>query len=328
MNRLEEDIKKGTFARVYLLYGEEEYLKKYYTRKLIRALIPDDNTINLNIWKEAPVDVGELMEQALTLPFFAEHRLIVVSDSTLFKSGGQDLAEWIPNIPPETVLLFSEKDVDERSKLFKAVKNNGAILKLDRIKGKQLENWILAQLSKAGRTKIQSSAMRLLLDRVGDDMLQISSELEKLISYTHGRDTILEEDVKNIITVRLENRIFEMTDSIAYRRRGRVLDLYHELLALKESPLGILTMLFRQFERMLRVKELRDRGLDVQTISEKLSIQAFRARKIIGQSEQFTMTEIEEILRRMGETDSDIKRGKMKDEMAVELLIIWITREG
>ena len=325
-NRIENDIRAGTFARVYLLWGDEDYLKQYYKNALIKALIPDDNTINLNVWNEAPVDVAELMEQARTMPFFAEHRLIVVCDSGLFKRQGQALAEFIPSLAQETVLLFVEHEVDQRSALYKAVSKNGVVMKLDHYGEKELEEWVHRRMVREGRPMVQTRALKLFMERAGDDMQRILSELEKLICYTQGRDTILIEDVQAVIPARLENHIYEMADLIAYRKRDRVLEMYHELLELKEQPLGILGLLTKQFMRLLMISEMREQGLDIQTISDKTGIKAFIVRKCAGQCSMFTYEEIRSILGRMSDTDADIKMGRISDREAVELLICEITK--
>ena len=42
MKSLNEDIKTGVFKQIYLLYGEEAYLKKQYKQKLTKAMISED----------------------------------------------------------------------------------------------------------------------------------------------------------------------------------------------------------------------------------------------------------------------------------------------
>ena len=46
MKTLNEDIKTGNFKPVYLLYGEEAYLKKQYRDRITKAIFPDGDTVN------------------------------------------------------------------------------------------------------------------------------------------------------------------------------------------------------------------------------------------------------------------------------------------
>ena len=85
MKSIDEDIKNGTFRTAYLLYGEEAYLKKTYRDKLKKALSTDGDTMNFAGFQGKDVAVNEVIDLSETLPFFAEHRLILIEDSGLFK---------------------------------------------------------------------------------------------------------------------------------------------------------------------------------------------------------------------------------------------------
>ena len=97
MKSVVEDIKKGSFKPVYLFYGEEAYLKQQYKNRLKDAVLPEGDTINLSIYSGKGIDVEEMIAQADTMPFFAEHRLLLIEDSGFFKNANQQLADYIPS---------------------------------------------------------------------------------------------------------------------------------------------------------------------------------------------------------------------------------------
>ena len=66
MQTINEDIKNGTFKPVYLLYGEEAFLKQSYKKKL-RAAISGDDTMNYNYFEGKGLDVNELISLADTM---------------------------------------------------------------------------------------------------------------------------------------------------------------------------------------------------------------------------------------------------------------------
>ena len=45
MKSLNEDLKTGQFKQIYLLYGEESYLKRQYRERLVRAMIPEGDMV-------------------------------------------------------------------------------------------------------------------------------------------------------------------------------------------------------------------------------------------------------------------------------------------
>lgn len=321
MKTLIEDLKNKTFKRVYLLYGEEAYLKKLYKEKLKDALLAPEDTMNLNIYEGRGINVREVISQADTMPFFADRRLLLIEGSGMFKSASPEMAEYIPKIPEETCIVFVEDEVDKRGKLYKAVKKVGRAVELGRQDEKTLMNWVLTILRREKR-QITSATMELFLSKTGNDMELIGNELEKLLCYTLGREVIAAEDVEAVCANRTENKIFEMINAIAQKQQKKALDLYYDLLALKEPPMRILYLITRQFNLLMQVKELKGQGFDQAGIASRLGVQSFIIRNYLRQAERFTQEQLREAVQECVETEEAVKTGRMGDSMSVELLIV------
>lgn len=319
MQVLNQDIKEHTFKPVYLLFGEEVFLKNTYKKRLREAVTGGD-TMNFARFEGKGLDVDELIRLADTMPFFAERRLILVEDSGFFKSASEELVKYLPDMPDTTCLVFAESEVDKRNKLYKKIKSLGYAAEMKRQDAAQLGRWAGGILAKEGR-KITSRTMELFLSMAGDDMENIRMELEKLISYTMGRDVVTDEDVKAVCTVRVSSRIFEMVAAIAGRQTRKAMDLYEDLLTLKEPPMRILFLIARQFNQILQVKELMEKGMDRGTIASKLKIQPFVAGKTMPQARQFSRKQIFSYVNSCIEAEEAVKTGRLSDRLAVELLI-------
>ena len=319
MQTINEDIKAGQFKPVYLLYGEEAFLKQSYKKKLKEAIAGDD-TMNFNSFEGKGLDVKELISLADTMPFFSEKRLILVEDSGFFKSASEELTEYLPTMPDTTCLLFVEETVDKRNRLYKKVKDLGHVAEMKRQDSAQLAKWAAAILAQNGR-KITARTMDLFLERTGDDMEMIRSELEKLISYTLGRDVVTSDDVEAITTVQVTNKIFEMVNAIVTRKTRAAMDLYEDLLTLKEPPMRILFLIARQFNQLLVVKEMSSQGQDRGALASKLKVPPFVAGKLLAQAGAFSREQILSYVESCVETEEAVKTGRLNDRLAVELLI-------
>lgn len=322
MQTLNQDIKTGEFKQIYLLYGEEAFLKNSYKNRLKEAIIGDD-TMNFARFEGKGLDVDELIRLADTMPFFAERRLILVEDSGFFKSASDALVQYLPSMPDTTILLFVETEVDKRNRLYKKVKDMGYAAELNRQDSAQLARWAGGILTREQK-KITKHTMELFLSMAGDDMENIRMELEKLISYTLGREVITDEDVLAVCTVQVTNRIFEMVSAIVNRQPRKAMDLYEDLLTLKEPPMRILFLIARQFNQLLQVKDLMGKGMDKGTIASKLKMQPFVVGKTMPQARQFVREQILSYVEFCVETEEAVKSGRLQDRLAVELLI---TRE-
>ncbi len=321
MKTLAQNIKTKEFKSIYLLYGEEAFLKKSYKNQLRQAIVGDD-TMNYHYFEGKGIDLKEIISLADTMPFFGEQRLIVIEDSGLFKSGGtENLVEYLPQMPKTTCMVFVESELDKRNRLYKKVKDLGYATEMTRQNAKQLAAWAGGILAKEGK-KITAHTMELFLSKTGDDMENIRMELEKLISYTWGRDIITEQDVEEICTVRVTNKIFDMVSAIVSSRTKEALDLYEDLLTLKEPPMRILFLIARQFNQILQVKELMDQKTEKGVIASKLKLQPFVVGKIMPQAKSFTREQILSYVNLCVEAEEAVKTGHLNERLAVEFLIV------
>ena len=224
MKNLNADLKNGTFLQVYLLTGEEAYLKNRYKKRLRAAIVGEDDLMNFTAYTGKGIDIRQVIETAETMPFFAERRLIQIEDSGFFKNACPELAEYLPTMPKETYMVFVEQEIDKRGKLYKAVKAQGRIVELGRQDARTLTTWVLGMIKKEGKN-ITQDALNLFLEKSGDDMENIANELEKLLCYVQDATAIERADVEAICTVTTENKIFDMIRAVAEKRQKQALEL-------------------------------------------------------------------------------------------------------
>lgn len=327
MKMLAEDIKNQSFKKVYLLFGDEAYLRSQYKNRLITALADPGDTMNVSRFEGKGINPSEIIGLADTLPFFTERRVILVENSGFFKNKCDELADYLTAMPDSTCLLFVETEVDKRSRMFKAVKNQGRIVEFQTQDERTLMRWILGILKKEGK-QITESTLHLFLESTGTDMEHISGELEKLLSYTLDRNAITSEDVEAICTTQTTNQIFDMIRAVAEKKQKTALNLYYDLLALKEPPMRILFLLARQFNQLLLVKGLMARGYDKSTIASKAGIAPFVASRCMAQSKSFTHEQLKAAVEDCVDAEEAVKTGKMGDVMSVELLLVKYSQEA
>ena len=166
-----------------------------------------------------------------------------------------DLADYIKDLPETTCFLFIETEVDKRSKLFKAVKAKGSVVEMNFQDEATLKRWTAGCIQREGK-KITERDVIYFLEKVGTDMENITKELEKIFCYTLGRDVIAREDIDAVCVTQISNHIFEMVNAVAEKKQKKALDLYYELLALKEPPMRILFLMMRQYRNLFQVKGL------------------------------------------------------------------------
>ena len=323
MQRIIQDIKTGQLKQAYLLYGEEAYLRKQYKDKLKDALCGDGDSMNFQAFEGKDVEVPAIIDLAETLPFLAERRVILIENSGLFKHGGEALADYLKNPCESTYFLFVETEADKRSKLFKAVTALGCSVEFGVQDEDTLKRWVAGLIKKEGK-QITGPGLSYFLSKTGTDMENIRIELEKLFCYCMHKDAILPEDIDAVCVTRISNHIFDMINAIADKQQQKALSLYYDLLALKEPPMRILFLIARQCNMLLQVKELKAKGFDNRSISEKVGLPGFVAGKYAQQAARFKIPELRRAVERCVEAEEAVKTGRMNDVMSVELLIVSV----
>jgi DNA polymerase-3 subunit delta len=327
MKGLNEDIKTGRFSRAYLLYGDEEYLRLYFRKKLSAAICDPSDSMNCSFFEGDGISPARIIDLAETLPFFKERRLIVITNSSFFSDGCDELADYLKDICETTYFIFSESSVDKRTRMFKAVQKAGRCVELAPPDENALVDWAGGILKRSGR-EIRRNTLLRLFDRSGTNMGNLKNELDKLISYTDDRESgIIEDaDVDAICTVELKNRVFEMIDAVTSHKSAKAFSLYYELLAQKVSPYMMLPAIYRQFNIMLQIKELSAATRDISQIASKIGLKPFIARKYMSGAGAYSSNALRGLMENCLSLEQEAKSGRIDDKLAIELLLYSVSK--
>lgn len=320
MERLNQDLKTKEFKNLYLLYGEEAYLRLNYRDALKKAIAGDD-TMNYTYFEGKDTQASSVIEMAQTLPFFANKRLIIVENSDWAKDGSEEMADYLEHIPEYLIFIFVERNADKRTKFFKTCKNKGTVVEMVPYDEQKMISWI-AKILKAEGKNITGADAQYLISHTGTSMVNIKNELEKLISYTDGRDVVTARDIDDIVTVQIGDSIFKMVGAMGERNQAKALGYYYDLLAGREAPIKILALIHRQFILLLQTKELLSLHVRDKEIASKIGVPPFFVKEYISQARNFDTGEIKRVLEGCLKADEDIKFGRIGDKLSVELLIV------
>ena len=233
---LNEQINKKEFSRVYLLGGTEPYLIYQYRDKLIAALTDPNDTMNFITFKGDNTKPEDIIEFADTMPFFAERRVVLVENSNYFKNGCEKMEKVLGSLPETTVIIFVEKNIDNRKKLSKQIAELGTVAMFDAPDSDMLAVWLNSMFAE-DKISISGATLRYLIDRVGNNMNLLKNESEKLRSYAVEKGSVSKDDIDLLCVNQVEDKIFDMIDAISEKKKEKTMELYDDLLYLQEPPM-------------------------------------------------------------------------------------------
>ncbi len=328
MKELDKDIRSRRFKRAYLLFGEERYLINSYKDKL-RSAIVDKSTelMNLNIYDGPGTAVADIISQADTAPFFSDHRLIMISDSGLFKEGRKEdtaaIAEAVKNSGEDCVFLFYNEKVDKKNSLYKTVKKYGYCCEINMLKERELIDWI----TEYSKGKLKGGNAAYFVRNIGSSLEKLTGEYDKLIAYT-GSDDIKREYIDIACSRSDEINIYDMVDAIGSKNTEKALDIYNNMLFAKNEPVAIMGMISRQFRLILKCKYLQiQKKYNYRQIASELRMNEFVAMKCTSQAKNFSIKTLMSAIEDCAKCDSDFRQGLMDIRLGVELIIIKYSRK-
>ncbi len=320
MKNINNDIKTGEFKKAYLLYGPEDFLKRMYKNKLKEAISGDD-TMNFSYYEGKDIDINDIRSISGTLPFFAERRLILIENSGMFKTSSEDMNDIVKNAPEFTYFVFCESEIDKRNRLFKTVSDLGYACEMKTQTDEALLTWTRRFFTQDNKN-ISREDLEFFLAGTGSDMDNIYNETMKLLSYAKDREVITRDDIEQVCTTQISDKVFEMIDAMAGGRTDTVMRLYSDLLALKVPPMKILALVGRQFSQLMAVRKLMDSGMNSQNIAARLGIRPYFISKNIAQAKGYSFEMLESAVNDCVETEALVKTGQLEEKYGVELLII------
>lgn len=305
---------------------------RIYNKKALKdALVSPDDSLNYTYFEGTSTQVGEVVDLVNTMPFMSDHRLVLCENTGWLagESGLSDdkfkmLTDSLTNIGEDVVFAMCEEKVDKRSKLFKFLTKNGSSEEFAKESEETLKRWVAGYLGNSGK-KITAAAAEYLITEVGNDMTLLSLEMEKLIAWCLERNEVTINDIDTVCTHQVNGKIFDMITAISEHRQKEALALYYDLLTLRESPFHIQSLLVRQYNNLLSVRDGLDKNYSYVTIADKTGIKDWLVKKMSYIAKKMPLLKIEEAIEACAKAEEDIKTGNMVDVLAIELLIISLS---
>lgn len=334
----------------YIFHGEDEFSRSEQVKELRKKMgEPQFADLNITLLDGKKVTLSELAHACDSMPFLLDKRLVIVdglltrletrkkkeeasSEDDREEEKGSAVAKeviaYLEHLPETTRLVFDEpKTLAKNNLVLKQAekdKKKAYVKEFVSPQPRQLPKWILGRVQAKGG-KIDPTAVDTLAAHVGSDLRLLDNEIEKLITY-RGHASITAVDVRELVVSVQESNVFDLVDALGRREANVALNLLHDQLNHNAVPQQLFALIVRQFRLLLQMKDLAARGLTVDAAREQLKMHPFVAFKVWKQALNYTLPRLEEIHRRLLETDIAIKTGRSEPVVALDTLIVELTQ--
>lgn len=313
-----KNIKSNSLSGVYLMHGEEEYVKDSALKALKDTLDDVSRELNFQTFEEATAE--EIISACEMLPFFAERR-IVICRSIPTDSEGKKLAEYLPSMPDSTLLVFFIRGkAKETLAIVKAIKSKGTVVEFSKCTPQDAIKWVIQQQKRLNVT-ITEAAARHIVNLAGVDISVLNNELCKAAGFVGPGNELTKEAISQCVTRSLEVRIFDMQDYFLAGKAQDGMRAYRTMLSDGENPFGIAAFMENRFKAMLTARTLIDKGLNRERVLA-ITGSSFPAKKAYEAALRYSREELTDILRRFANVGYLQISGQQTDTSALEMALI------
>jgi DNA polymerase-3 subunit delta len=306
----EKSFSKGIIPPVCYLYGEESFLIERTARLLLDIAIDASlKDFNLNVYFGNESKGVDIVDTALTLPMFAERRAVLVKRAEQLKAESLEvLLPYIQNPASSTCLLLTGTKIDQRKKFFLELKKHGVLVEYKRLYEDKLSGFIQSEATTLGKP-IDSAAAELLAALIGNNLQELSSQIEKLIVYAGKRARISVDDVRTMASSSKAFTAFELAKYLGLRDLPNSIKSLDALFLNGEETPMMLGALTQHFRKLWRVRELLDAKKPQADIGRELNIHTFFLGETVQQARNFKRSELKRIFDEFYRCDVESKSG-------------------
>ncbi len=313
----------------YLFYGKEKYLIDEEIKKF-KAKYDDINIVDI-IYND---NIDKIIDEANSISLFAEDKLIIVNDTTIFnrkkKNDDDDnskdkdnldvLIDYLNNQNEQVNLIFinNQETIDNTKKITKLIKEKGVIKEFNTLNIKETVKSLF------GKYKISYDLIDLLINRVGNDILVLKEEIDKIITYKDKDLNITKEDILNLTYQNIDVSAFNFADQIINKNKKEALKIYNELLEMHSDPSTVIALLASKVRLIFSAMELRHLGYSMYQMCDTLESKEYPIKLALQAASKTTKEEIIEILNDLADLDISIKTGKINPNLGMQLFILKI----
>jgi DNA polymerase III subunit delta len=228
--------------------------------------------------------------------------------------------------PVETnVLALVAEGAPRTTTLVEAVGSAGKVLRYDAPKPRDLPGWVRAEFERRG-APVDVDTARALVEIVGDDVTELASEIDKIVTWSAG-EPIGRREVESLAVSAGDTFVWALTDAWGARDVPGVLSACEAVLESRgKEPFAVASALASSVGRVRGAQAMAEAGLGAAEVAKRLRIKDYPARKALGHAKNFTRDELDSAIVRLAELDAALKgASRLGAELQLERTLLELT---
>lgn len=259
---LKQQLRKREIAPVYLLYGEETYLRDLAAKTIANLAFAEGDYRDFNedeFSLNAPDNLRTALAAANQLPMMATRRVIRITEVRVANSSFKDtlkedyedsLSAYLSNPSPSSVVIFIADELNGNRKITKLLRSNSVSVEFTPLDDAELRKWASEKITEAG-AEIDANTLRYLIDIVGPDVRRLNNEVAKLSTAALPEKTITKELIDTLVSNSREVSHWDLAGHLLDGNKRLAIDTLRKVLDDGAEPLALLGGIASNYRRRL-----------------------------------------------------------------------------
>jgi DNA polymerase-3 subunit delta len=319
--------RRGEPLPVYVLFGDEEFLKRQARAALTAWLLGDaDPAFAVSTYPGDRADWSTVRGELQTLPFLSPRRVVVIDQADEFVTNNRQTLEKYVAKPAPGILILDVRSWPSNTKLAKAIPDAATIV-CKTPKHAQLPAWCVQRASEAYGKKLAGPAAQLLVELVEPSLGLLDQELAKLATYVGDAAAISADDVDALCGRSRAAETFKIFDAIGQGKPTEAVSILERLLADGEEPLALLGAFSWQLRRLAQAGRLATRGMSLPAALSEVGFGPWQIEKVEPQLRHLGRRRLEKLFDWLLEADLGMKgNSTLAPAVQLERLVVKLAQ--
>ena len=309
LHELKEQLVRKTVQPLYIFTGEELAIMDVYIQKIVSTSNSTPKRVD---------SVRSIFSRLQNTSFISKPTCYIIRDDKEYlaqekvwdeMNSGKHLGNNI------IILVYTA--LDKRSKFYK--QHTEQIVEFEKLTPEVLIKYVKKEIA------LKDDTAALLVDLCDNNYSRILLECDKIKHLATVRKCDCETAFRYAINERViykspKDVIFNFIDTVCRRQVDSTYELLNELVAINESPLAIISLLYNNFRAMLLVQSAQGQP----EISKVTGLTPWQVKLAKEKGNNYSIQELVNAIKVIRNTEKGIKTGAIEQDMAVDYILIGL----
>lgn len=335
---LRAQLKRGELSPVYVLFGEEAYLRDLAAKTIADRAFGEGDARDFNESCHSLTRPGELIDiltAARQLPMMSYRRVIHINNVRITQSGRGDtikeeddenaLRSYLEAPAPDTMVIFVAEELNGVRRMGKLLRESTFCVEFDPLTDPELAKWAVEKLREL-ESEIEAAALDELIKRCGPDVRRVTNEAAKLAAAAYPQGIIGIDLVEELVPFTREQDNFEIGKHLVAGNRKAAFKVLRKVFDDGAEPVMIPGLLNFTIRRLLLAKALMKQGADRREVVNAVKLRYSDQEPFLAAARRADESGLIDALNRIAEADLAMKTskgggGEHGSRMLVEMLL-------